>query len=112
MMVACAISYYRPPRVCPEIHGESGLEGARRELPSATLAEATTYVPIQYPGFTMFRYTKAVIRMGQVIGRSPVPVTIVATGCQTNVALFLELYPELKKKIRRIVFMGMLFNMV
>jgi pyrimidine-specific ribonucleoside hydrolase len=37
---------------------------------------------------------------------SPHPVTLVATGPLTNVALFLVRYPELETRLERIVLMG------
>ena len=44
--------------------------------------------------------------MAKVLRESPEPVTIVATGPQTNVAALLLAHPELKSKIARISLMG------
>ncbi len=44
--------------------------------------------------------------MAKTLRESPRPVTIVATGPQTNVALLLNSHPELHDKIARIVMMG------
>jgi pyrimidine-specific ribonucleoside hydrolase len=44
--------------------------------------------------------------MAKTLRESPQPVTIVATGPQTNVALLLNSHPELHAKIARIVIMG------
>jgi len=44
--------------------------------------------------------------MAKVLRESPEPVTLVATGPQTNVALLLNSHPELHAKIARIVIMG------
>eukprot|EP00747_Dinoflagellata_sp_TGD_P220676 gnl/TRDRNA2_/TRDRNA2_92608_c0_seq1.p1 gnl/TRDRNA2_/TRDRNA2_92608_c0~~gnl/TRDRNA2_/TRDRNA2_92608_c0_seq1.p1 ORF type:complete len:340 (-),score=51.11 gnl/TRDRNA2_/TRDRNA2_92608_c0_seq1:53-1072(-) len=74
-----------------EIHGKSGLDGspALDALPLGTMLEG-----------------KAVLKMAEAIEASPEPVNLVATGCLTNVALFLRLYPELLPKVKQIVFMG------
>jgi uridine nucleosidase len=94
----------RKPKHDPGIHGESGIDGSptfeqfrNREIPAA------------------WRENKGVFAMGEGIRRcceeeddqlDGEGVTIIATGALTNVALMLTLYPELHKKIRRIVFMG------
>lgn len=44
--------------------------------------------------------------MASVLRESQEPVTLVATGPQTNVALLLASHPELHAKIARIVIMG------
>jgi len=44
--------------------------------------------------------------MYQIIKMHPEKVTIIATGPLTNVALLLQTYPEIKKYIEQIVFMG------
>ena len=44
--------------------------------------------------------------MAKVLRESAEPVTLVATGPQTNVALLLNSHPELHSKIARIVIMG------
>jgi inosine-uridine nucleoside N-ribohydrolase len=43
---------------------------------------------------------------GSTLRESAEPVTLVATGPQTNVALLLNSHPELHAKIARIVIMG------
>ena len=48
----------------------------------------------------------AVELMAKVLRESAEPVTLVATGPQTNVALLLNSHPELHGKIARIVIMG------
>lgn len=71
------------------IHGKTGIDGA--ELPLPTVED---------------RKLKALDLMVDILRKSDEKVTIVATGPQTNVAILLMAYPELKEKIEAIVFMG------
>ncbi len=57
------------------------------------------------PAFAPQNFT-AVELMASVLRESQEPVTLVATGPQTNVALLLASHPELHAKIARIVIMG------
>lgn len=75
--------------IADNVHGESGLDGPA--LPE--------------PGFAAQTFT-AVELMAKTLRDSAEPVTIVATGPQTNVALLLNSHPELHAKIARIVIMG------
>lgn len=75
--------------IADNVHGESGLDGPA--LPE--------------PGFAAQACT-AVELMAKTLRESPIPITIVATGPQTNVALLLASHPELHDKIARIVIMG------
>lgn len=75
--------------IADNVHGESGLDGPA--LPE--------------PGFAAQSCT-AVELMANILRASVEPVTIVATGPQTNVALLLNSHPELHAKIERIVIMG------
>lgn len=75
--------------IADNVHGESGLDGPA--LPQ--------------PGFAAQSCT-AVELMANILRDSVEPVTIVATGPQTNVALLLNSHPELHAKIERIVIMG------
>jgi len=72
-----------------DIHGESALDGAELPTPSMELSEL-----------------HAVDLIAKLIRESSEPVTLVATGPLTNVALFLKMYPDLKSRIKEIVFMG------
>lgn len=72
-----------------DIHGESALDGA--DLPEPTYE---------------FEKMSGVQLMAKLVQEHPTPVTVVATGPLTNVAIFLKSYPELKNKIEQIVFMG------
>ena len=75
--------------IADNVHGESGLDGPA--LPE--------------PDFAPQKCT-AIELMAKTLRESPQPVTIVATGPQTNVALLLNSHPELHDKIARIVMMG------
>lgn len=72
-----------------DIHGESALDGAELPEPKIELSEL-----------------HAVDLIAKLLKESTEKVTIVATGPLTNVALFLKMYPQLKEKVREIVFMG------
>lgn len=75
--------------IADNVHGESGLDGPA--LPE--------------PAFAAQRCS-AVELMAKVLRDAPEPVTLVATGPQTNIALLLSGHPELHAKIARIVIMG------
>jgi|Deesub1362A_J573_1020465.scaffolds.fasta_scaffold18530_2 inosine-uridine nucleoside N-ribohydrolase len=82
------------PLICelvtaPEVHGETGLDGA--ELPE--------------PAFGP-REKHAVEFLICTIRSSPEPVTLIPTGPLTNVALALRLAPDIAERIERIVLMG------
>lgn len=72
-----------------DIHGESALDGA--ELPQPAMELSTMH---------------AVDLIAKLVRENLDPVTLVATGPLTNIALFLKMYPDLKGKISEIVFMG------
>jgi inosine-uridine nucleoside N-ribohydrolase len=48
----------------------------------------------------------AVHKMYETLVRHPTKVTVIATGAQTNVAILLLMYPDIKAHIEKIVFMG------
>ncbi|QPF06537.1 pyrimidine-specific ribonucleoside hydrolase RihA [Raoultella terrigena] len=75
--------------IADNVHGESGLDGPALPEPNFAPQNCT-----------------AVELMAKTLRESPQPVTIVATGPQTNVALLLNGHPELHDKIARIVMMG------
>ncbi len=75
--------------VAADIHGESGLDGA--ELPPASRGP---------------RPEHAIEWMAQTLSSAQDPVTLVATGPLTNVAMLLARYPELEGRLARIVLMG------
>lgn len=71
------------------VHGVSGLDGP--EMPE--------------PGFRLSEKS-AVELMYSVLQSSDLPVTIVATGPLTNVAMLVQTHPEILPKIGEIIFMG------
>ena len=75
--------------VAADIHGVSGLDGPDLDVPVADVAGV-----------------HAVELMRQLIDGSPEPVTLIATGPLTNVALLLRTHPGIAAGVRRIVFMG------
>lgn len=75
--------------VAPDIHGESGLEGADMPAPKKKKDPRT-----------------AIEFMVETIRNNPNEVTIVAVGPLTNVAQLITVYPQLCKDIREIVIMG------
>lgn len=88
----------RPPRACPEIHGDTGLDGT------------TLLPPPEHPAvlarLARWEGRKAAVVMAEEIIAAPRPVTLIATGTLTNVALALLLYgDELKAKLGRIIIM-------
>ncbi|RPF52199.1 nucleoside hydrolase [Aquisalibacillus elongatus] len=76
--------------VAESIHGESGLEGPN--LPDVPTKQAES--------------VHAVDLISDKLHKSNGPMTIVATGPLTNVAMVLIKEPELKHKIKEIVLMG------
>lgn len=72
-----------------DIHGESALDGA--DLPEPTIDLNPRH---------------AVDLIADIVDKSEVPITLVATGPLTNIALFLKMRPDLRNKIAEIVFMG------
>jgi pyrimidine-specific ribonucleoside hydrolase len=75
--------------IADNVHGVTGLDGPELPEPAFKPQECT-----------------AVELMANVLRASDEPVTLVATGPQTNVALLLNSHPELHSKIARIVIMG------
>ncbi|GAA3290316.1 nucleoside hydrolase [Arthrobacter citreus] len=77
------------PRNAHEFHGANGLGGL--ELPPSPHAPSGL---------------AAVELMHRTVDEAAVPVTLLALGPLTNVALFLRAYPQTARKLERIVFMG------
>jgi inosine-uridine nucleoside N-ribohydrolase len=79
----------RERQVAADVHGETGLDGP--ELPPPARE------PVR---------ESAIDWIAQTLSAQTGAVTLVATGPLTNVALFLERYPQLQTKLQRIVLMG------
>ncbi|WP_380164100.1 nucleoside hydrolase [Jannaschia sp. R86511] len=79
----------RPLRVAPDIHGESGLDGP--DLPVPTVVADPR---------------DAVTLLHDVLTAAEQPVTVVATGALTNVAMLLRAHPEVVRSVRGVVWMG------
>ena len=80
--------------VAEDIHGSSGLDGPELDGPDLD-------VPVgEVAG------VHAVELMRRLIIGGDAPVTLIATGPLTNVALLLRSHPEVVPRVRRVVFMG------
>lgn len=79
----------RDLKIADYVHGETGLDGA--DLPEPT------FEPVDQ---------SAVELIADILHSQIEPITLVVTGPMTNIALFLRIHPELKNKIKQIVFMG------
>ncbi len=75
--------------VADDIHGSSGLDGPDLDIPVAE--------PADVHGVELMR---------RLIEGSAEPVTLIATGPLTNVALLVRRHPEVLPRVRRVVFMG------
>ena len=84
-----AVPLVRAPRDAASVHGESGMAGY-------DFVEHNRK-PIGIPAFLAIR---------DALMRAPEPVTLVAIGPLTNIALLLSQCPECKPHIRRLVIMG------
>lgn len=111
---------------CPEIHGESGLDAFDQPLSSSSssspdpmnapssseVKDAANPLPKplrtrRFPAHSLtVRSHRGVQFMAEEILRQSDPVTLVATGRLTNVALLLHMFPEVTHKLDKIVLMG------
>jgi inosine-uridine nucleoside N-ribohydrolase len=79
----------RERHAAADVHGQTGLDGPELAPPSRPPEPA-----------------HAIDWIAMALMANPRPVTLVATGPLTNIALFLARYPELQTKLERIVLMG------
>jgi purine nucleosidase/pyrimidine-specific ribonucleoside hydrolase len=79
----------RELRVAANVHGDTGLDG-----------------PVLPPPGRVPAPQHAIDWIADAVTASPDPVTLLATGPLTNVALFCARYPELGSQLERIVLMG------
>lgn len=79
----------RELRIAEDVHGDSGLDGPAFGEPTVDAVEQ-----------------HAVELMHDILSTRPGPVTLIATGPLTNIALLLRKYPEVSHEVREIVWMG------
>ena len=76
-------------QVCPDIHGETGLDG------------------FDFPELKInFDNRPAVHFIVETLLKSEEKITVVTTGPMTNLAIALKLFPNIKEKIEEVVLMG------
>lgn len=85
----CHEPLLKPLEDCPEIHGESGMDGFDFAPPERKAMDI-----------------HAVEALRQMLLNSAEPVTLLPVAALTNIALLFKLYPECKGKIERLVLMG------
>lgn len=88
-----------------EVHGDCGLAGVESLLPTdADVASCSGLITKEKGVLAM---AKEILDYAPAEGSDEdARVTVLATGVLTNVALLLQLFPEVKPKLREIVFMG------
>jgi len=93
----------RNPKFCPEIHGFGGKDGV------------SGLCGFHFPDEEIFSNPKngideghGILKMADAIlhSKNEAKVTIVATGAQTNIALLLRMFPDVARRVEKIVFMG------
>jgi inosine-uridine nucleoside N-ribohydrolase len=85
----CADPIAGAPLTAPAVHGESAMDGADLGEPGVELADA-----------------HAVDLLADVLERSTEPVTVVAVGPLTNIAMLLRRHPRAAASIGEVVVMG------
>ena len=90
---------FSPEMVCPEIHGESGLDVAE---PYARLRERFVALGSEKDALQ----ENGILYLRNVLINNEEKTTIIATGCLTNIAALLITFPEIQCKIEQIVILG------
>eukprot|EP00792_Barthelona_sp_PAP020_P014028 TRINITY_DN963_c0_g1_i1.p1 TRINITY_DN963_c0_g1~~TRINITY_DN963_c0_g1_i1.p1 ORF type:complete len:323 (+),score=90.20 TRINITY_DN963_c0_g1_i1:33-1001(+) len=93
VIVGASKPLVKPSRVCPEIHGESGLDGVDWTYIDSISSKPRTDIA-------------AINFIHEKIINSKDAVTLIATGCLTNIALYLSVYPQDISRINELVVMG------
>lgn len=84
----CARPLVREPLLCPEIHGESGLDG------------------VDFPKYEQSAQEQhAALFMAETLMKEE-KVTVITTGAMTNLAMAIRLKPQIVEHIERIILMG------
>jgi len=115
----------RNEKFCPEIHGIPGkfiqfkqTEMANSFYPNFPISFAgeqgvSGMCGFHFPDDEIFAVPEygineghGVLKMREVISKHGRKVTIVATGAQTNIALFIRMFPDVVNNVEKIVFMG------
>lgn len=91
-----AVPLQRAPKICPEIHGDSGLDGAW--FPPHGL-QAQTFASDDEAADAIY---------DRIIASSSdaAPVVFITTGAQTDLARLLLRHPDVQRRISAFVFMG------
>lgn len=106
MVAGKARPLMRAARVCPEIHGSTGLDTKppqspdERPLPQWPSIDLDRELRHSGESFLLFMYRTI---CNEPHGRK---TTVIATGCLTNIALLLTVFPDVSHHIEAIVLMG------
>ncbi|CAF1332249.1 unnamed protein product [Adineta steineri] len=90
----CSESLCRHVQTCPEIHGQTGLDGT--DIPDHPEYKMLMK---EHDENYLWNIYKRIIDVGR-------PVTLIATGQLTNIALLLKIFPQIKQSLAEIVLMG------
>ncbi|KAI8867788.1 nucleoside hydrolase [Ramicandelaber brevisporus] len=97
----------RKPEYAEHVHGHDGLAGISALAKEENDELAAVLEALELSADAVLPDSeKAVVVMANTILAQPKPVTIIALGALTNVALLLSLFPEVKRNVERIVWMG------
>ena len=94
-----AVPLVRPSLICPEIHGESGLDCS--DSFSVYLHNTSHEIQPVCQKAVIFTYDTIMKSL-----QSDEKITLIATGCLTNYAILFTVYPELKERVEQLVLLG------